>query len=295
MRFWIFLLVAGLSAPALYAQDGLVYQTFKDRRVINSQSVETLPKRKLDVRITHRFGDIGGANGGYETLFGLDNAADILIGAEYGITDDLNIGLNRTKAAGIMPDGTSGLRQLLNGSLKYRIFHQREDNSVPVSLTTVGLLSMSMAKRRSENELALNSFPKFAHRFAYNLQLLVARRFSPGFSLQLMAGYTHRNLVPNGDSNGLFSLGMATRLQISKVFGIIADANYPLSSSRLRTDGFYVPFGIGLEIEAGGHVFQVNFTNTTGIVETDYLPYTTSSWLDGQFRLGFTISRMFNL
>jgi hypothetical protein len=92
-----------------------------------------------------------------------------------------------------------------------------------------------------------------------------------------------------------FSLGVGTRIQLSKVFGIIADATFPFSDLRTSDNGFYPAVGVGLEIETGGHVFQVNFTNATGIMETDYIPYTTSNWADGEFRLGFTVSRVFNL
>lgn len=273
-----------------------VYQTFKDRRVINVHSVETLPKRKLDIRITHRFGDIAGDNGGFKTLYGLENATDVLIGAEYGVTNNFTVGIFRTKGAGNLPNGTAGLRQLSNGVLKYKIFSQKADNSMPFTLTALGVGSLSTAERLEAASEALESFPKGAHRIAYHLQLMAGRKFSDGFSLQLNAGLTHRNLVPNGDLNDLFSIGGATRIQLNKVFGIIADITVPFNGDRLDgVDGFYPAIGVGLEIETGGHVFQVNFTNATAIMETDFIPYTTSNWADGEFRLGFTISRIFNL
>lgn len=289
----ILLLLFG-SLPAVGQE--YTHTTFKDRRVINSQSVETLAKRRLDVRISHRFGDIAGDKGGFQTLFGLENASDILIGVEYGLTDNVNIGLFRTKGAGSMPNGVAGLRQLLNGTLKWRLLRQREDGGSPLTLTFAATTTFSTAKRAENNESALNSFPRpFFHRMAYHAQLLVARKFSDRFSLQLSPGYTYRNLAPNGDVNGIPSLGLATRLQLSRVFGLIADATVPFQERRLRTDGFHIPLGFGLEIDTGGHVFQVNFTNATAIMETDYIPYSTADWLDGQFRLGFTISRLFNL
>jgi len=284
-------------ANSLSAQEkAYTHTTFKDRRVINTQSVETLGKRRLDVRISHRFGDFAGDNGGWPTLYGLENASDILIGAEYGLTNSIDVGLFRTKGAGAMPDGTSGLRQLINGTAKWRIFRQTADGSMPFTITAVGLATLSTAKKAESNESSLNSFPTFAHRMAYNGQLLIARKFSPGFSLQLGPGYTYRNLVPFGDENGIFSLSGAARIQLTKVFGIVADVTVPFSERRLDNEqGFYIPWGIGLEIETGGHVFQVNFTNATAIMETDYIPYTTADWGDGAFRLGFTISRIFNL
>lgn len=288
------LLLLSTSLPGI-AQE-FTHTTFKDRRVINTQSVETLAKRRLDVRISHRFGDLAGDNGGFQTLFGLENASDILIGVEYGLSDNVNIGLFRAKGAGSMPNGVAGLRQLLNGTLKWRLLRQREDGGAPVTVTFAGTTTLSTAKRAENNESALNSFPRpFFHRMAYHAQVLVARKFSDGFSLQFSPGYTYRNLVPSGDVNGIATLGVASRIQLSRVFGLIADATIPFQERRLGNNGFYIPLGLGLEIDTGGHIFQVNLTNATALMETDYIPYTTSNWLDGQFRLGFTISRLFNL
>ena len=193
-----------------------------------------------------------------------------------------------------MPDGTSGLRQNLNGIVKYRLLRQKSDNSTPFSLTLVGVNTLSTAEK-IDNPDAIRSFSKFSHRLAYTVQGLIARKFSDGFSLQFIPSYTHRNLVDFDDENGIFSLGFATRIQLSKVLGIIADATFPFSDMRSSDNGFYPAIGLGFEIETGGHVFQINFTNATGVMETDYIPYTTSNWGDGEFRLGFTISRLFNL
>ncbi|MEM8907947.1 MAG: DUF5777 family beta-barrel protein [Bacteroidota bacterium] len=264
-----------------------VHQTFKDTRVINSPSIETLQKRKLDFRISHRFGDLAGDNGGWSTFYGLENAADVLIGLEYGVTDQLTLGFSRSKGAG-------PLKQLLNGSAKYRILRQRKTEGAPLSITVFAMTSMSTAEKIDDPEV-LNSFPKTAHRFANHISLIFARKFSNRFSLQVIPAYTHRNLVPSEDKNGLFSLGFATRIQLSKVFGVILDGTIPFSDLRNSDNGFYPPLGIGLEVETGGHVFQINLTNATGLVENDYIPNTRANWGDGEFRLGFTISRLFNL
>lgn len=297
-RILLLLVLIAWGAPCLYGQN-YTHQTFKDRRVINTQSVETLPKRKLDVRIAHRFGDFAGENGGEQTFFGLENAADVSIGVEYGLTDNITISLLRSAGSGSIPGGPSGLRQLWNLIGKYRILRQSDDGLMPLTLTVVGMGTISSAKKvevQPDNAPSIiQNFPEFGHRVAYNVQLLLARKFSPGFSLQLIPAYTHRNLVAFNDENGIFSLGAATRIQISKVFGIVADATFPFSDLRTSDNGFYPALGIGLEIDTGGHVFQVNFTNARGIMETDYIPYTTTDWTEGQFRLGFTISRLFNL
>jgi hypothetical protein len=271
-----------------------VVRTFKDTRIINTHSVETLPKRKLDVRIAHRFGDLAGDNGGFQTFYGLENVADVAIGVEYGAGDRLTIGLYRSKGAGSMPDGTPGLRQLVNGLAKYRLLYQAAEGGPPVSVTLMGMTTMSAAQK-IDNPDAIRNFATFSHRFAYVGQALIARKYSDALSIQLIPSYTYRNITPFGDPNGLFSLGAGARIQLTKVFGLVADATFPFSSNRGAGSGFHPALGFGLEIDTGGHVFQVNITNATGLMETDYIPYTTSSWADGEFRLGFTISRLFNL
>lgn len=286
------LLLTALVCYTLSAQD-FVTRTFKDTRVINAQSVEMLQKRMLDIRIGHRFGDLLGDNGGWQSFYGLENASDVMIGADFGLSDNFSLGFYRTKGAG-------DLTQLLNGIAKYRVLRQSEDGT-PVSIVAhvVGTLS-TMAKE--ENSTGLNSFPQFSHRMSYTLQFLVGRKFSDRFSLQVSPGYTHRNLVKSFDNNDVFSLGIAGRLQLSKVIGIIVDTTLPLNGVQspfaTRPDtapDYFMPFGIGLEFDTGGHVFQVNLTNARGLIENDYITSTTSSWGSGAFRLGFTISRVFKL
>ncbi len=271
-----------------------VYQTFKDRRVINAHSLETLQARKLDVRIGHRFGDLFGDAGGWPTFYGLENATDVMIGAEYGVTNRFTAGVYRTKGAG-------KLKQLVNGLVKYKLFQQYEENPNSISVTAAGVFSVS-TMQKGDNPESINFFDKPSHRMAYTAQLLIGQKFSENFSLQFIPSYTHRNIVEFGDNNDTYSLGVATRIQLSRVVGIIADVTLPLNGeqSPLTSSGtagvqYYIPLGFGLEFDTGGHIFQLNFTNATGIMETDYIPNTTSNWLDGEFRIGFTISRMFNI
>lgn len=263
----------------------LTIQTFKDTRVINAASVETLPGKKIDVRIGHRFGDLVGDAGGWATFYGLESARDVLIGFDIGLSPNFMLGVNRTK-------GNGPLKQLINTTIKYKLLNQKE-NSTPISLTGYSLVSIS-TMQSSTNPDAINFFEAFAHRMVYTIQLIAAKKFSNGFSLQLSPSYTHRNIVEFDDTNGIISLGLASRIQLTKVFGAIIDVNYPFSDYRTSENGFYPSIGIGLEIDTGGHRFQINLTNAKGMSENDYIPYTTSDWTEGQYRLGFTISRLFN-
>lgn len=289
------LLIAGLM-NGLAAQD-YAYRIFKDTRVVNVHSPETLPKNRLDVRISHRFGDIAGDNGGFATFYGLEAASDVSIGAEYGFSDFLTAGVHRTKGAGVSVEGYPGLRQLLNGVLKLRLARQQESGGSPISATLMSLVTMSTQEKLEGpgNESSIASFPLFNHRFATHFQLILARKYSDGFSIQVSPGYTHRNLVPFEDKNGMFSISAGTRIQITRSMGILGDIVLPLEDSRASDSGYHPAIGVGFEFETSGHVFQVNLTNATALMETDFVPYTTSDWADGEFRLGFTISRWFNL
>lgn len=259
-----------------------IHQTFKDTRVINTHSVETLRKGILDFRISHRFGDVAGPAGGWPTFYGLENATDILTGLEYGVTDNVMVGISRTK-------GSGPLRQNINGLFKYRVMKQDVGGTNPFSAAFVGVASYSTMQ-------SSNLIERPVHRLSYNLQVLIASRLSERIAIQLGAAWTYRNNVFSNDVNDLPSISGVFKYQFSKVFGLIVDANVPISDLRTDSDEFYYPIGVGFEWETGGgHVFQINLTNATGIMETDYIPYTRTNWADGEYRIGFTISRQFKI
>jgi hypothetical protein len=190
---------------SIFAQEA-VFQTFKDTRVINAQTVEVLPWGKMDFRIGHRFGDIAGDAGGWQTFFGLEQATDVNFGFEYGLRQNLTLGLFRAKGAG-------PTRSNMVGSAKYKLMSQGE-NSMPITATLLGVSSIS-TMRKSSDSSSISSFPKFTNRISYSVQLLLARKFGNRFSLQLMPGYTYRNLVQYDDQNGFFTMGAAAKIQLN--------------------------------------------------------------------------------
>lgn len=284
------LLCLTLSANAqdTYEEGEAVFQTFRHTRVINHHSIETLPANKLDFRVVHRFGDLAGDAGGWPTFYGLESASDIAIGFEYGITDNIMIGINRTKGAG-------PLGQNLNGLLKLKLFTQEYKGNLPFSMAVTGIGSYStMAKSSVPGRIT--SFAKPSHRLVYHMGVHVARKFSDRLSLQASGLYTFRNVVEEGDVNDLIAVAAGLRLQVTKSFGLILDATLPLLSDQRTNDDYTTPLAIAFEFDtSGGHIFQLNFSNSRGISETDFIPYTTSDWREGEFRFGFTISRLFSL
>lgn len=253
-----------------------VIATFKATRIVNAQSIETVRKGILDFRITHHFGDVGGSGGGVHTLYGFDNAADIRFGFEYGVTDRLTAGFGRSKIA-----------ENLDFFIKYRLLQQTQDNKMPVSVTVFA----NMALTPQVNDIA---YDKFENRLSYVYEALIARKFNERLSLQLMPLFLHRNYIADpADNNDVFSLGIGGRIKITKRFSLLADYYYTFSNYLTTANAFYAPLGVGVEIETGGHVFQMFFTNNAGIIENTYIASTRSSWGKGEFKLGFTISRDF--
>ena len=250
---------------------------FKATRLINSQTTETVKQGNLNFLIIHRFGDFAGKNGGGKFAYGLDDINDVYIGFEYGITDNLNIDLGR-----------STVGRLVQGEIKYAFLHQTTDNSVPLSATVLGEYGVR----------PYGTFQDFGDRESFLGQLVISRSFS-FLSLLLSPTIVSNNEpIPNvpGNENSFFALQGATRIKLTKHTGFIIDYAHSFSSYRNNANsGMHDPLGFGWEVETGGHVFTLNVTNANAISDINYLNNTTQNYSKGQYRIGFTISRMFDL
>jgi hypothetical protein len=247
----------------------------------------------MEFKVLHNFGDIAGSNGGIQKFFGLDVAADIKIAFQVAVGNRLNLVAGRTKGGG-------DVQQLWELGLKYQMMKQMEnDPKRPLSMTVYTNLVMSTQKSNPD-PLKEQHFEDFSDRLSQLVQLMIARRFG-NFSFQLSPTLVHTNRVVPGDQNSMFALGMATRIPLSKKVFIIADYFIPFRSDDseevLKSQGInlYNALGAGIEILTEGHVFHMNFTNATNLLENRFIPRTFSSWGKGQYRWGFTISRRFVL
>lgn len=261
-----------------------IVSTFKGIRLINANTIETTKKKTLEFRITHRFGnmEIGESAGGH-TLYGLDNASNIRFSFDYGLTDKISIGVGRSKTL-----------ENIDWNLKYRFLEQKK-----------GGLPISVAYFADAVVSAVSDIPqdKFENRLSYTHQLIIASKINNAISLELLPTLVHRNFVDktaehpkNGstDENDIFALGFGGRFKITKRTAFVVDYFLSFSKFRERYNNFYETLGVGFEFETGGHVFHVNVTNSAGIIENDFIPYTNSSWEKGEYKLGFNISRVFN-
>ncbi|HJS53307.1 MAG TPA: DUF5777 family beta-barrel protein [Chitinophagaceae bacterium] len=274
--------------------EGTDTKVFYSQKLINTKTVEVLRKGILEFNVAHNFGDIAGDDGGITNFFGLDNASDVRIGFQVGLTDKLNMILSRTRGSGIV-------KQMWELGFKYQVLKQKDnDPSHPFSLTVFVNDVMSSQPEVPDSLHEENSYLGFSERQSQVVQLLIARKFG-NISLQLNPLYLHTGLVVPNDQASIFALGGGIRLPISKKIILIADYFHPFRSENTKQHfdslgmKFYDPFGIGFEILTEGHVFHINFTNAKEILENRFIRRTTSSWGNGEFRWAFTISRSFVL
>jgi hypothetical protein len=251
-----------------------VTNAFKSSRVINGHSMEFIGAGVLDFRILHRFGRV---NQGVGELFGLDQAS-MRIGLDYGIAKNLTVGIGRTT-----------FQKELDGFVKYRLLHQSTgENAFPFSLVLVAGTSINTFKNTDPlKDISL------AERTGFYYQTIIGRKFNPKFSLQVSPTLVHRNEVDAGDANDIYAAGIGARYKISRRVALVADYFY-VANGLPSTKG-QNPLSIGFDIETGGHVFQLHFSNTSGMNERAFITQTINQWGKGDIQFGFNLSRVFTI
>lgn len=249
--------------------------TFQASRIINAHSIEIIPKGMMDFRIAHRFGTL---NGGFYELFGLDNAS-MRMSFDFGLAPNLMLGVGR-----------STYQKQYDGFVKYRFLRQSKgERNMPISAAIASSVMLTTLKWQDPTRENL-----FSSRLQYAHQLIIARKFSEGTAIQLMPTLVHYNLVTKAtDPNDIIALGIGGRQRITQMVSVNAEYYYLFPGSRF--DGTTNSFSIGFDIETGGHVFQLHFSNSRGMTERTFISETAGSWGKGNILFGFNISRMFNL
>ena len=229
---------------------------FKSPRVINGHSIEFLNPGTMDFRILHRFGQL---NKGYENFFGLDQAS-------------MRMGFD------------------LDGYFKYAPIRQSTGPwSSPVTVAFVAGMTLDGLPWSGPNR---KNF--YTSRLAYYFQAIIGRKFSESFSLQLSPTMVHKNIVPlETDPNNIYALGVGGRLKLSKRIALTWDYSHVIIG--MPDSGYYHPLSVGFDIETGGHVFQLHFSNSTGMNERAFITETTNQWGKGEIRFGFNLSRVFQI
>ncbi|MEM6644011.1 MAG: DUF5777 family beta-barrel protein [Bacteroidota bacterium] len=246
---------------------GYAVATFKSTRVINGHSIETRSGGTLEFIIAHRFGTL---NSGSNELWGLDQA-NIRLGLEYGVTNSFTIGIGR-----------SSRNKIVDTFAKYRLF--RQSKSFPLTLTAFGSLARNVDQNAELEGIERNT---------YTGQLLIARKINSSLSVQIAPTVMQRNRVATPeDANLLIALGLGGRYKVSNRVAIMAEY-YPQFSD--YSDQFRNAVAFGVDIETGGHVFQLHFTNAVQMNEKGFIGETEENFWDGGIHYGFNIVRVFDL
>lgn len=291
MKKILFALMILLTPGALMAQDDLMNlldsgaekeinyttATFKSTRILNGHSIERMVPGQLDFRISHRFGTI---NSGSYNLWGLDQS-NVHFSLEYGIFKWLMAGVGR---------GT--YEKTFDGFTKLSLLRQSTGAKVmPVSISLFG--SASMMTQKWADPARQNYY---SSRLSYVAQLLVARKISKALSVQVTPSFVHRNLVATElDPNDIYAIGAGGRLKLSNRISLNGEYFYMVNPKTYMSNKVYDPLSLGVDIETGGHVFQLFFTNSLSMIEKGFIGETTGSWTKGDIHFGFNISRVFTL
>jgi hypothetical protein len=252
-----------------------VTSTFKTTRLIDGHSVENTAAGVLDVKISHRFGTIGGSNGGAYNFFGLDNAT-MRLGFDYGLTNTLMVGVGRSTSL-----------KTFDAFFKWKILRQSTGKrSMPVTVSyipTIGVITF--------RDPSIYKF--FTNRINFTHQLLVGRKMSEGLSLQVMPTLVHRNAPVDNGPNDVVAVGVGGRQKLSKRTSFNAEYYYQLPGTRVP--GSTNVLSLGFDIETGGHVFQLHVTNSSSMTESNFITGNKGSWRKGDILFGFNISRVFTI
>lgn len=246
-----------------------ITSAFKALKIVNLESTKLAAKGDLYFVVAHRFGSV---KDGFEGFYGLDNA-NTQIKFIYGLTEGLHVSAARNQLA-------------YDFAAKYALFSQVKDG-FPV--TIAGFNSMSI-----NNTLKESLYPnlEFSDRLTYVGQLLISRKFSEKLSLELAPSIFHENFVDNPlQDNTQYAIGMGGRYKFSKRWSLNID--YAAHLNRAGNSVFNNPLSIGFDLETGGHVFQMHFTNSQGIDEAGFLGRTTGDWNKGDVFFGFNLARVF--
>jgi len=241
---------------------------FKALQIVTGQSTKLSAKNEWYIVVAHRFGDI---STGFKNFFGLDDASTKL-GVIYGVTDGISVSLSRETNM-----------KTFEGAVKYKLVKQTEN--FPADIVGYNVMALN-------TDLDKDNYPhlRFGDRLSYLTQALISRRFSDKFSLQLSPSYIHKNLYdPAIEDKNQFLTGLGGRYKISKRISI--NAEYFVN---FDNHSFYKnPLSLGMDIETGGHVFQLLFSNSQINSDIGYLSNAVGKWGKGQIFFGFNLYRVF--
>ncbi|MEC4003911.1 DUF5777 family beta-barrel protein [Flavobacterium sp. SUN052] len=244
---------------------------FKGLQVCTMQSTKLAAKGEWYFLVSHRFGDL---TNGLDNFFGLDNAYTKL-GGLYGVTNWFTVGLSRQT-----------YNKTFETTLKYKLANQEIDG-FPVTIVGYNTIDIN-------TKLSTDLFPNlsFTDRMAYSNQLIVSRKFSNSFSLEVNPIYIHKNLYQTGiERKDNFLIGVGSRYKLTK--RISWNIEYAARLNPEENSVFHNPITTGIDIETGGHVFQLLFSNSQPMNDVAYFTAADGKGFSKGIYFGFNLYRVF--
>lgn len=244
---------------------------FESSSLIDNATNVLSQKNTLEVQMSHRFGLI---NGGTNDMAGFWAPSNIRIGLSYAILDRVTIGY-----------GTTKFNRLQDFNLKVALLRQTRSNTMPLSVSYYGNLTVSALKK--------DNFNAIQDRYSYFSQLIIAKKFNSNLSLQIAPSLSHYNLVDKTTiKNDMVAIAFGGRYKISPQTSLIFDYTQPIT--KFYTNNPHPGLSIGTEFSTSGHVFQLFVTNYNGLSPQKNIMFNTNDFLNGDFMIGFNITRNYN-
>ena len=244
---------------------------FKGLKVINFESTKLVAKGGFNFIVSHRFGTV---KNGFQNLFGLDEAVTHL-NFVYGLSDHINISASR-----------SSNQKIYEVASKFRLVNQQAGK---MPFTVVGYTSLL-----ANTALDTDNLPKleFKHRLSYVAQLLVSRKMNKNLSFILSPTFFHDNyLTDDFQENSQYGVGFGGRYKLGKRWSL--NTEYGVHLNRSKNSLYKNPFSVGVDLETGGHVFQLLFTNSQSMNTNGVFGTSTGEWRESDVYFGFNLARSF--
>lgn len=283
MKNYKIIFIAFLILPALVfsqekakdsvkVKEKLERAAFESSYIIDNPTNVVLGKNAMEVQMEHRFGEINFEDNDMAGIWGYSN---IRLGLAYGIHERVTIGFGATKND-----------RLVDFNIKVAILRQTRSDKMPVSMSYFGELAYDTRKQEQTR------FNYQQDRFSYFHTIIIARRFTPGFSLQIAPSISHYNTVDSTMKNDVFAVAIGGRLKVSPNTAILLDYSQPFAS--FEENSPKPGFSLGVEFGTSGHAFQLFLTNYHGIIPQKNYMYNQKDFFDGNILLGFNITRIYN-
>lgn len=258
--------------PLVKTTSKLERDAFESSALVDNQTDKVYQKGTLEFVMNHRFGLVNNAPNDND-LIGIWGSANIRLAVSYSFTDWMTLGYGTTKD-----------KRLQDFNYKFALLKQTRDNKFPVSITYYG--NYTVDARRKEN------FQYTEDRYSFFNQIIISRRFTREFSFLVSPSISHFNLVENGFDNDVFALGFGARYKISPQTAIVAEYTESFSD-----DITVEPeVSVGFEFVTGSHAFQVFIGNYRGLNPQQNVMFNRNNFFDdGEFAIGFNITRLWNL